>query len=73
MIDELKQYEYDKGYQQGKANMLQKIGDIKAEIRKYENDCMMSCVNNDDCRNCNDNTFESIYKIIDKHIESEEV
>ena len=34
MIDELKQWEYDKGYEKGKADMLKVIEDIKAEIDK---------------------------------------
>ena len=34
MIDELKQWEYDKGYDRGVETMLSVIGDIKAEIEK---------------------------------------
>lgn len=34
MTDELKQWEYDKGYDKGKADMLKAIEDIKAEIRE---------------------------------------
>ena len=33
MIDELKQWEYDKGYERGKADALKVIEDIKAEIQ----------------------------------------
>lgn len=47
---------------------IKAIEDIKAEIALYESDCMLSCPNNDDCRDCNNNMFGSIYRIIDKHI-----
>ena len=32
MTDELKQWDYDRGYDKGKADMLKVIEDIKAEI-----------------------------------------
>ena len=51
-----------------KDKIKAELEDIKAEIKMYENDCMLSCSNNDDCRDCNDNMFGSIYRIIDKHI-----
>ena len=38
MTDELKQWEYDKGYDKGKVDMLKAIEDIKAEIEKAMND-----------------------------------
>lgn len=47
--------------------LLGTIDAIKADIETYENDCMLSCPNNDDCRDCNETTFKSIYNIIDKH------
>lgn len=34
MTDELKQWEYDRGYEKGKADMLKVIEDIKQEIEK---------------------------------------
>lgn len=35
MTDELKQWEYDRGYDKGKADMLKAIENIKAEIESY--------------------------------------
>lgn len=52
--------------------LLCAIEDIKADIETYENDCMLSCPNNDDCRDCNETTFKSIYNIIDRHISGKE-
>ena len=49
-------------------SLEEELEKIKAEIKMYENDCMLACPNNDDCRDCNDNMFGSIYRIIDKHI-----
>ena len=49
-------------------SLSEELEDIKAEIGLYENDCMLACPNNDDCRDCNNNMFGSIYRIIDKHI-----
>lgn len=49
--------------------LLCAVDAIKAEIETYENDCMLSCPNNDDCRDCNETTFKSIYNIIEKHTE----
>ena len=66
MIDELKQWEYDKGYDKGKAEMLKVIEDIKVEID--------NAILNEDC---NDISFKNIaafndgllkaLKIIDRH------
>ena len=42
MTDELKQWEYDKGYDKGKADMLKVIGDIKADI-KEQGDFAIDC------------------------------
>ena len=36
MTDELKQWEYDRGYDKGKADMLKEIEDIKQEIAEIE-------------------------------------
>ena len=47
-------------------SLEEELEKIKAEIKMYENDCMLACPNNDDCRDCNDNMFGSIYRIIDK-------
>ena len=52
--------------------LLGAIDAIKAEIETYENDCMLSCPNNDDCRDCNETTFKSIYNIIEKHTSGKE-
>ena len=50
------------------TSLEEELEKIKAKIGLYENDCMLSCPNNDDCRDCNNNMFGSIYRIIDKHI-----
>lgn len=59
MIDELKQWEYDKGYEKGKADTLKVIEDIKAEINTLIDDT--------------DNIYgtsalHKVLEIIDKHI-----
>lgn len=36
MTDELKQWDYDRGYDKGKADMLKVIEDIKQEIEDFE-------------------------------------
>ncbi len=38
---------------------------IKAEIEDYEADCNYHLSEDDNCKNCNNITFRSIYRIID--------
>lgn len=64
MTDELKQWEYDKGYDKGKADMLKAIEDIKAEITSCERDVEYMDSYSD---GYNRGLFESL-QIIDKHI-----
>ena len=60
MTDELKQWEYDKGYDKGKADMLKAIEDIKQEIENYmKNEGFGS------------GWIEDIKEIINKHITEE--
>ena len=40
---------------------------IKADIEQYQADCDLSCSDNANCRTCNNITFGSIYRIIDKY------
>ena len=46
------------------AEVLDKI---RAEIIKYENDCRLSVDEYPSCKQCTDNTFETIYAILDKY------
>ena len=57
MTDELKQWEYDRGYDKGKADMLKAIEDIKQEIlnRPTENPHHLWSV-------------QDIIEVIDNHI-----
>lgn len=40
---------------------------IRAEIIKYEDDCRLSVDEYPSCKQCTDNTFETIYAILDKY------
>ena len=60
MTDELKQWEYDKGYDKGKADMLKAIEDIKQEIENY-------MIN----EGFGSGWIEDIKEIINKHITEE--
>jgi len=39
---------------------------IRAEIIEYEGDCRLSVDEYPSCKQCTDNVFETIYKILDK-------
>lgn len=59
------------GRRSGKTAILirEVLNEIKAEIETYYADCSLSISENDDnCKRCNDTTFNSILRIIDKHI-----
>ena len=43
------------------------IDKIRAEIIKYEDDCRLSVDEYPSCKQCTDNTFETIYAILDKY------
>ena len=64
MTDELKQWEYDKGYEKGKADMLK---DIKAEIDDQYKWLMQTKHTLYDI----DIAFSGIKSFIDKHIRSD--
>ena len=64
MIDELKQWEYDKGYEKGKANTLKVIEDIKADI-EFERDRKLG---GEFFEAVQYKLFNKCLKIIDKHI-----
>lgn len=53
------------------ACQLKTVEGLIEKIEAYENDCSLSCPNNDDCRDCNETMFKSIYHIIDKHTNRE--
>ncbi len=40
---------------------------IKTEIKQYQADCDLSCSDDGNCKTCNNITFGSIYRIIDKY------
>ena len=65
MIDELKQWEYDKGYEKGKADTLKVIEDIKAEIKAIPYQRLFGSVS---CYSM----LDVILEIIDKHLEEKE-
>lgn len=50
-----------------KDKIIKELNNIRAEIGIYKLDCMLTC-DNKICRDCNNNMFGSIYRIIDKHI-----
>ena len=51
-------------------NALSAIEDIKADIEKYEADCILSD-DSKECKECDKIVFGSIYNIINKHIGKE--
>ena len=67
MIDELKQWEYDKGYERGKADALKVIEDIKTEIDEQYKWLMQTKHTLYDI----DIAFSGIKSFIDKHIRSD--
>ena len=67
MTDELKQWEYDKGYERGKADALKVIEDIKTEIDEQYKWLMQTKHTLYDI----DIAFSGIKSFIDKHIEGE--
>ena len=64
MTDELKQWEYDRGYDKGKADMLKVIGNIKQEIEQTVNE-------EADCDEKWAVGLRYAIKIIDKHTKGE--
>ena len=54
---------------EGKLIPISVIEDIKADIGRYENDCML--IGTSPCRKCVKNVFGSIYRIIDRHLGKE--
>ena len=66
MIDELKQWEYDKGYGRGKADMLKVIEEIRQEITNeaYTKQCFDS-----NMYDYEDKVIDlgDVYAIIDKY------
>ena len=65
MTDELKQWEYDRGYEKGKAEAIEEILDKIDE--GVCNDCEHNCV---DCiDNCNVNNWE--YKAFQKWLKEQ--
>ena len=40
---------------------------IQADVEQYQADCDLSCSDDSNCRTCNNITFGSIYRIINKY------
>ena len=52
---------------ESKLEVLRALDDVRAEIVVYYGDCSLSLSENDEqCKNCNDTTFNSILNIIQK-------
>ena len=49
-----------------KDDMAAMLDKIRADIIKYESDCRLSAYEYPSCKQCTDNVFETIYRIIDK-------
>ena len=49
-----------------KDDMAAMLDKIRADIIKYESDCRLSVDEYPSCKQCTDNVFETIYRIIDK-------
>ena len=60
MIDESKQWEYDRGYAKGKADVLDKIRAEIDKLRFVDKDTRL-------CRNANASGLEVALQIIDKY------
>ena len=50
-----------------KDDMAAMLDKIRADIIEYESDCRLSVDEYPSCKQCTDNVFETIYRIIDKH------
>ena len=50
-----------------KDDMAAMLDKIRADIIKYESDCRLSVDEYPSCKQCTDNVFETIYRIIDRH------
>ncbi len=66
MTDELKQWEYDRGYDKGKADMLKVIEDIKQEIAMLRDSWKTDCYYEEA------SALNTALNIIDKHITRKE-
>ncbi len=49
-----------------KEEVTELLDKIEADIIMYEADCRLSC-DEEPCKQCTDNVFGSIYRIIDKY------
>lgn len=70
MTDELKQWEYEKGYERGKADALKVIEDIKAEIQSKADELQTKPEISYDSAFADG--LECAVTIIDKHIGGDE-
>ena len=69
LIDEIVKRADEHQKQKEREFAIFEFKELKAEIGSYYSDCLLSLSDNDeDCKICNKNVFESILRKIDKHI-----
>ena len=69
LIDELFKRADEQWNKEARKFAITELEGIKAEIGLYYSDCLLSLSDNDeDCKICNKNVFESIFRKIDRHI-----
>lgn len=61
------QKSYIAGMEHKQEPLTDVLDKIRAEIEQYQADCDLSCSDDANCRTCNNITFGSIYRIIDKY------
>lgn len=55
------------GLNESNRDTIDVLDSIMAEIKQYQADCDLSCSDDGNCKTCNNITFGSIYRIIDKY------
>ena len=69
LIDELLKRADEEWNKQAREFAIAELESLKAEIGIYYNDCLLSISDNDEeCKICNKNVFESILRKINNHI-----
>ena len=60
---------YEAGLKHGKEQepLTDVLDKIKTDIEQYQADCDLLCLDDGNCKTCNNITFGSIYRIIDKY------
>ena len=69
LIDEIVKRAEEHQKQKEKEFAIFELEEVKEEIGLYYSDCLLSISDNDnDCKICNKNVFESILRKIDNHV-----